>query len=385
MSIRTRLVASLATLMAVALLTGCETGPEVRSEAPAQQTVAAVKPAKPAGPVMPAGVSVISTDALKALVDKGPEAGNYLLFDSRPAGRFHAATIPTSENLTDTEMAKLDQEGKVATRLGEDKNKLLIFWCGGPTCPFSIKAAGLAAKNGYTNAKVYSGGDPAWANADHPFHSSPKFVKDENILLLDLRAADKFAAGHIPRALNLPAAKLDQYKEQNWPSFKGATIVFYSDNQADIDKARELMYDYNLSKATVFPGGFERWKKLGYQVETGAKTAPEKLTFVRVLKPHDVSITDFKKMLDDPTVVILDVRNDAERATGSFKGSLHIPFEQAATRYKEIPTDKTVVLHCATGIRSSAAYETLKAKGLKNLKVLNANVKFKDGAYTITE
>lgn len=133
MSIRTRLVASLATLMAVALLTGCETGPEVRSESPAQQTVAAVKPAKPAGPVMPAGVSVISTDALKALVDKGPEAGNYLLFDSRPAGRFHAATIPTSENLTDTEMAKLDQEGKVATRLGEDKNKLLIFWCGGPT------------------------------------------------------------------------------------------------------------------------------------------------------------------------------------------------------------------------------------------------------------
>ncbi|MDY0384326.1 rhodanese-like domain-containing protein [Trichlorobacter sp.] len=210
-------------------------------------------------------------------------------------------------------------------------------------------------------------------------------MKDENILLLDLRAADKFAAGHIPRALNLPAAKLDQYKEQNWPSFKGATIVFYSDNQADIDKARELMYDYNLSKATVFPGGFERWKKLGYQVETGAKPAPEKLTFVRVLKPHDVSITDFKKMLDDPTVVILDVRTDAERATGSFKGSLHIPFEQAATRYKEIPTDKTVVLHCATGIRSSAAYETLKAKGLKNLKVLNANVKFKDGAYTITE
>lgn len=133
MSIRTRLVASLATLMAVALLAGCETGPEVKSEAPAQQTVAAVKPAKPAGPVLPAGVSVISTEALKALVDKGPEAGNYLLFDSRPAGRFHAATIPTSENLTDKEMEKLDQEGKVVARLGEDKGKLLIFWCGGPT------------------------------------------------------------------------------------------------------------------------------------------------------------------------------------------------------------------------------------------------------------
>jgi 3-mercaptopyruvate sulfurtransferase SseA len=130
MSIRTRIAASFATLFAVAMLAGCETGPEVKSQAPAEQTVAK---AKPAGPVMPQGVTVISTEALKALVDKGPQAGNYLLFDSRPAGRFHAGTIPTSQHLTDAEMEKLDKEGKVASRLGDDKNKQVIFWCGGPT------------------------------------------------------------------------------------------------------------------------------------------------------------------------------------------------------------------------------------------------------------
>lgn len=135
MSIRTRLVAALATLMAMALLAGCETGPEVRNEAAAPQTVATAKPAakKPAGPVLPEGVTVITTGELKALVDKGPEAGNYLLFDSRPAGRFHAATIPTSVSLPDTEMVKLDQEGKAHPLLGTDKDKLHIFWCGGPT------------------------------------------------------------------------------------------------------------------------------------------------------------------------------------------------------------------------------------------------------------
>ena len=137
MSIRTRIAASLATLFAVAMLAGCETGPEVKSQAPAPQTVAAEAPkqaaTKPAGPVMPAGVSVISTDALKALVDKGPAAGNYQLFDSRPAGRFNSATIPTSQHLTDAEMEKLDKEGKVVAKLGDDKNKQTIFWCGGPT------------------------------------------------------------------------------------------------------------------------------------------------------------------------------------------------------------------------------------------------------------
>jgi hypothetical protein len=136
MSIHKRITASFITLLAVTLLAGCETGPEVKSEAPAPQTVAAApkqEVKKAAGPVLPKGVSVITTDALKALVEKGPETGNYLLFDSRPAGRFHAATIPASQHLTDAEMEKLDKEGKVASRLGDDKNKQVIFWCGGPT------------------------------------------------------------------------------------------------------------------------------------------------------------------------------------------------------------------------------------------------------------
>lgn len=135
MSIRTRIATSVLTLLSVALLAGCETGPQVKSEAPAQQTVAAApkQEAKKPGAKLPDGVTVITTETLKALIAKGPEAGNYIMFDNRPAGRFHAATIPTSQHLTDGDLEKLDKEGKVATRLGDDKNKLLIFWCGGPT------------------------------------------------------------------------------------------------------------------------------------------------------------------------------------------------------------------------------------------------------------
>lgn len=387
MNIRNRLVGSLVALFAVFAVSGCETGPEVKSQASAPQTVAAApkQAAKPKLPPLPKGTSVITTDEVKALVAKGSEAGNYLMFDSRPASRFHAATIPTSLMLPSGEMEKLDKEGKAHPMLGQDKNKLLIFWCGGPTCPFSLKGGELAVKYGYTNVKVFSGGDPAWAKAELPFISSLKFVKESNILLLDLCSADKFAAGHIPRALNLPATNLDTYQEVNWPSFKGAPIVFYSDTQADIDKALELMRDYGLSKATYFPGGVAKWQKSGNQIETGAKPVPATLTFVRKLNPQDVTIVDFNKLLNDPNVVILDVRADAERVGGGFKGALHIPFEQLATRYTEIPKDKTVVIHCATGIRSSIAYETLKDKGFTNIKVLNANVKFEGGNCKITE
>ena len=387
MGIRKVLTTTLAAVFMGMALIGCQSAPQVKSEAPAPLLVpAASKQAiKPNLPPLPKGTSVITTDEVKALVAKGPEAGNYLMFDSRPASRFHAGTIPTSLMLPSGEMEKLDKEGKSHPLLGQDKNKLLVFWCGGPTCPFSLKGGELAVKYGYTNVKVYSGGDPAWVKAELPFVSSPKFVKDDNILLLDLRSADKFAAGHIPRALNLPAANLDTYKEENWPSFKGAPIVFYSDKQADIDKALELMRDFGMSKATYFSGGVARWQKLGNPVEAGAKPAPAKLTFVRKPNPQDISIADFNKLLNDPNLVVLDVRGDAERTGGGFKGALHIPFEQLATRYTEIPKDKTVVIHCATGIRSSIAYETLKAKGFTNLKVLNANVKFEGGNCKITE
>jgi len=210
-------------------------------------------------------------------------------------------------------------------------------------------------------------------------------VKDANILLLDLRSADKFAAGHIPRALSLPAANLDKYQEANWPSFKGAPIVFYSDNQADVDKALELMRDYGLSKATFFPGGLAKWQKLGNPVEAGTKPAPANLTFVRKLQAQDITIPDFIKALDNTNIVILDVRNDSERKTGQFKGALFIPSDQIGSRYKEVPKDKLVIIHCATGIRSGIAYETLKAKGFTNLKVLNANVTFTGDKYKITE
>jgi len=203
--------------------------------------------------------------------------------------------------------------------------------------------------------------------------------------LLDLRAADKFAAGHIPRAMSLPVTSLEKYQEANWPSFKGAAIVFYSDNQADIDKALELMRDYGLSKATYFPGGLARWQKLGTPVEAGPKPAPANLTFVRKLEAQDITIPDFIKALDNANIVILDVRNDAERKTGQFKGAIHIPSDQIGSRYKEVPKDKLVIVHCATGIRAGIAYETLKAKGFTNLKVLNANVAFTGDKYKITE
>jgi len=77
---------------------------------------------------LPAGVTEIKTGELAALVAKGPAAGNYFLVDARPAKIAAAAHIPTAVSIP---VNLLKKKGKKL--LPSDKNKLIIFYCGGPT------------------------------------------------------------------------------------------------------------------------------------------------------------------------------------------------------------------------------------------------------------
>ena len=64
---------------------------------------------------------------------------------------------------------------------------------------------------------------------------------------------------------------------------------------------------------------------------------------------------------DAPLVV--DVRTDAERASGLIAGSIHLPLAQWPRRIAEIPAGRPVAVHCAGGYRSSIAASLLRASG----------------------
>lgn len=69
----------------------------------------------------------IMIDELAPLVSQGPEAGNFTLVDARPGKFFPQAHIPGAISIYD---AKFD---KNIAKLPKDKDRLLIFYCGGPT------------------------------------------------------------------------------------------------------------------------------------------------------------------------------------------------------------------------------------------------------------
>lgn len=68
---------------------------------------------------------LIRVGELAKLVEMGPEKGNFVLADSRPAMRYHEGHVPGAISIFDGEFDK--HIGK----LPKEKDKLLIFYCAG--------------------------------------------------------------------------------------------------------------------------------------------------------------------------------------------------------------------------------------------------------------
>ena len=71
---------------------------------------------------------LMKLDEMKKLVEMGPEKGNYLLFDTRPAPRFNEGHIPHAVSFAQPAFDKLKDK-----LLPAEKEKLIIFYCGGVT------------------------------------------------------------------------------------------------------------------------------------------------------------------------------------------------------------------------------------------------------------
>lgn len=65
--------------------------------------------------------------------------------------------------------------------------------------------------------------------------------------------------------------------------------------------------------------------------------------------------------------VLIDVREVGEFSRGHAKGARNVPLSQLNRRFKEIPTNKDVLLICQSGNRSMQAAHILKAQGYERV------------------
>jgi hydroxyacylglutathione hydrolase len=171
----------------------------------------------------------------------------------------------------------------------------------------------------------------------------------DGALVIDTRAADRFAAGHVPDTLNIPIGK----SFLNWT---GALVPedrdFYLIIEREQDDAALVAELGKIGMNHV--AGFFRSDVLQDWKSRHGEPA----------KVPQLDAAGLRDVMEKKKVQVVDVRAPEEWSHGHLAGAIHIPLAALPDRVGEIDPAVPIVLHCRGGGRSSIAASFLQARGV---------------------
>lgn len=84
----------------------------------------------------------------------------------------------------------------------------------------------------------------------------------------------------------------------------------------------------------------------------------------------DLDVAAFKEKMEDPNVVILDVRTPAETSEGIIEGAIEADIKNKEVfkgALQSLDKEKTYLVYCRGGVRSTKACEAMHKQGFTNL------------------
>jgi rhodanese-related sulfurtransferase len=353
---------------------------------------------------IPAGF--YSVDAIDKLQE---EIGNgAVLIDVREVSEYADGAIPGALNIPIRTVAKS------LTQIPQDEP--VIVYCA--SAHRAAMASAMLHVLGYDNVRVFPGGYGAWeaargvaggaipADVTAAFGSDIKLATTVNAflsglpdnfrsvgsleafrealesaspLLVDVREPEEYAAGHIEGAISIPVRTLADNLDKI-PADKPVIIYCASGHRCGLGTAALAMLGYG--NVRVFPGGWHVWSDAGEPASTEAVEAttvtpknvdPEMLAavaeFLANMPEGFLSVGDVAKLKEaiDAGVAVIDVREESELAEGQIAGATNIPLRTLAQNLDQIPTDKPVVVYCASGYRAAMAAAALRVMGFVNV------------------
>jgi len=248
-------------------------------------------------------------------------------------------------------------------------------------------------------------------------------IESEPVVIIDTRDPETYAADHIPGAVNIreiftylattDAEGLDAIAHKFAELFGaagisgGETVVFYEDamNTGFGQSCRGyfLLTSLGYDKAAVLHGGLKAWVKAGLPT-TRDVTSNTPAIFPLSAPPTSLIVTqdDMLKAIDDPTIKILDVRDEDEwiglssspygvdfcPRKGRIPGAVWLEWYELMDETEEnyamlrptpevlaacaelgITPDSTVYVYCFKGARASNTFVALREAGIKNVKI----------------
>ena len=166
--------------------------------------------------------------------------------------------------------------------------------------------------------------------------------------LLDTRAPDVHAVAHLVGSVNVGL---------------GGRFASWAGTVLDMDRPVVLVADPGTEKeAAIRLGRIGFDNVIGY-VDDIAAILTDRPELVREARRIEVGEAAALVGGASPPLV-LDVRNPGEREVSHIEGSAHIPLIELEARADELPGGREILVHCASGYRSSIAASLLRRRGL---------------------
>jgi len=174
----------------------------------------------------------------------------------------------------------------------------------------------------------------------------------DGALILDLRPAQAFAAGHPYGAINIGyGAKVGYWA--GWVVPPDLPLILLADEPAQAQEAAVQLLRVGLDRVEgAIAGGFDAW--------VGAS--------LPVAEIPQITAGDLRGAIDrgEPMHVV-DVRTPAEFRGGHVDHAVNIPAGEIPARAGELPRDAPIVTICEGGYRSSLAASLLAQEGIAPL------------------
>ena len=177
-------------------------------------------------------------------------------------------------------------------------------------------------------------------------------MSSANIVLLDARGYHAFAGQHIPGVWHLDL-------NGNFPTFAGWVLPTDKDILLIADDYKKALEANTWARRVgvdsivgYLDGGMVAWAVAGFRTSHIELISAENL--------HDM-------ITGSTSFVLLDVRAPLEYEDTHIKGAINIPVAELRSRHHELNKDKTTVLICSSGNRSTLGASILKQHGFNDV------------------
>lgn len=170
-------------------------------------------------------------------------------------------------------------------------------------------------------------------------------------VVLDVRTAREFSAGHLPGAFNVPVSGSSFSTKAAFVLTADEPVSIYASSAEDAELAAQGLRSVGL------------FELRGYlqQADESEKLEP-------------IEIQDLDRLLAEGTVEVLDVREKSERDEGYIDGTRHLPYRLVRACVDDLRSERPVITICSSGSRAVIAASVLAANGIEAHPVVGGGV-----------